>query len=192
MRCEPLVFAFHQDRLYTFEPTDAHSASAFGGPLEAKIGGRLFGPKPLHHIACLRSWHLPTLGQHFVSDLHLIYGMHYGGCELSYRLTKAREIELLDIEPQRSAEGWPYPDFPPLLPYLPLRLDDAPRFESYDDFARRFPNMPSPQPAELMVAVPPPATIGLSLWGGGDSNGVTIVFECDLTKKEVKAYNITS
>lgn len=192
MRREPLVFAFYQDKLYIFERTDKHSASVFGGPLEARTGGRRFGPKPLHHIACLRSRHLPAFGQHFVSDLHLTYGMHYSGCALSYRLSKMHEIELLHIAPERSSNDWPYPHFPPLLPYLPLRLDDAPQFESYDGFAQRFPNMPAPQPAELMVAVPPPATIGLSLWGGSDGHAVTIVFECDLTKKEVKAYSVTS
>jgi hypothetical protein len=52
--------------------------------------------------------------------------------------------------------------------------------------------MPEKQPAELMVAVPPPATIGLSFWDSGDRDGVTIVFECDLKKKEVKVYSVTS
>jgi hypothetical protein len=192
MRREPLVFAFHDDKLYTFERTDQHSASVFGGPLHAKIIGRPFGPKPLHLIAHLRSWHLPVLGERFVFDLPLIYGMHYDGCELSYRIAKAHEIELLHIKPAESSDDWPYPHFPPLLPYLPLRLDDTPRLESYNSFAQRFPNMPWPQPAELVVAVPAPATIGLSLWGGGDGDDVTIVFECDLTKKEVRAYNMTS
>ena len=30
------------------------------------------------------------------------------------------------------------------------------------------------------VAVPPPATVGLSLWGRGDWDDVTIVFECNV------------
>jgi hypothetical protein len=44
----------------------------------------------------------------------------------------------------------------------------------------------------LVVAVPPTATIGLSFRDSGYGDGVTIVFECDLKKKEVKAYNVTS
>lgn len=192
MRREPLVFAFHEGHVYTFERTDQHSASVFGGPLEAKITGCSFGPKPLHLIAHLRSWHLPVLGQRFVFDLPLIFGMHYDGCELSYRRVKAHEIELLYIKPSESSDDWPYLNFPPLLPYLPLRLDDVPRLESYDTFAQRFPNMPWPQPAELVVTVPPPATIGLSLWGSGDGDDVTIVFECDLKEQQVKAYAMTS
>ena len=76
-----------------------------------------------------------------------------------------------------------------ILPYIPLRLEDTPRSESYDHFARRFPNMPS-EPAELMVCAPAPATIGLSFWGDGDA-GVTIVFECNLQNKEVTSYAMT-
>lgn len=79
MRREPLVFAFHDNKLYTFERTDRHSASVFGGPLKANFTGCPFGPKPLHLIAHLRSWHIPVLGKRFVFDLPLIYGMHYDG-----------------------------------------------------------------------------------------------------------------
>jgi hypothetical protein len=75
---------------------------------------------------------------------------------------------------------------------MPLRLDDTPRLTNYDEFAQRFPNMPWPQPAELVVAVPAPATIGVSLWGSADANDVTIVFECDLKEKTVRASNRTS
>ncbi len=83
-------------------------------------------------------------------------------------------------------------EFPPLIPYVPLRLEDTPRSESYDDFVQRFPNMPWPQPTEMVVAVPPPATIGLSFWAGGDGDDVTIVFECDLKERKVRAFNRTS
>ena len=192
MRREPLVFAFHDNKLYTFERTDQHSASVFGGPLQANLTGCPFGPKPLHLIAHLRSRHIPVVSKRFVFDLPLIYGMHYDGCEMSYRRTKAHEIEILHIEPASSADDWPYPNFPPLLPYIPLRLDDTPRLTNYDEFAQRFPNMPWPQPAELVVAVPPPATIGLSLWGGGDGDGVTIVFECDLDQQKIRVCNRTT
>ena len=43
----------------------------------------------------------------------------------------------------------------------------------------------------LIVAVPPPATIGLSFWDVGDWDGVTIVFECDLQKRQMRAFNAT-
>jgi hypothetical protein len=192
MSGEPLVFAFHDDRLYTFERTDRHSVSVFGGPLTAKISGKPFGPKPLHVIACLAGRHIPALNEHHLIELPLIYGMHYSGCDMRYRVTYGRHIELLAITPAASSDDWPYPDFPPLLPYVPLRLDDIYTRASYDKFASRFPNMPDRQPADLVVAVPPPATLGLSLWGCGDGAGVTIVFACDLKDKRVGVTNVTS
>ena len=50
--------------------------------------------------------------------------------------------------------------------------------------------MAEEQPAELIVAVPPPATLGVSLWGqSGDEDGATVVFECHLGDRKVRAYN---
>lgn len=190
---EILLFAFHDDTLYAFGRAEKYSASVFGGPSRAKVTGRAFGPKPLHHIACLAACHIPALGAHYLFDLPLVYGMHYDECELRYRVDYGHQIELLDIVPAASLDGWPYPDYPPLLPYVPLRLQARPWRSSYDQFAERFPNMPERQSAELMIAVPPPASVGLSLWGDcGDGDGVTLVFECDLKNRIVNATNVTS
>jgi len=44
-----------------------------------------------------------------------------------------------------------------------------------------------------MVAGGGTATIGVSLWGEmGDWDEVTIIFECDLKKREVRSYPIGS
>ena len=189
MSRERLIHAFHDKRLYLFERAERCGHSHFGGPLPSEIVGQTFGPKPLHQVARLSAWHIPALGQNYTNPLPLIFGMHFDGCQLSYRVHSGHKVEILKIEPDRSLDDWPYPNFPPLLPYIPLRLEDTPRSESYDHFARRFPNMPS-EPAELMVCVPAPATIGLSFWGDGDA-GVTIVFECNLQNKEVTSYAMT-
>jgi hypothetical protein len=192
MSQELLVFAFHDDTLYIFEKAERFTASHFGGPPPRKISGQSFGPKPLHLIASLGCLHIPTLSKCYLSSLPLIYGMQYDGCVLSYRVEAPHEVELLEMKPATSLDDWPYANFPPLVPYIPLRLDDTPQRVGYDEFAERFPNMPEKQSAELVVAVPPPATIGLSFWDSGDWDGATIVFECDLKKKEIKAYNVTS
>jgi hypothetical protein len=189
---EPLVFAFHDGRLYTFERAETWSASHFGGPLPYTITGKSFGPKPLHAIVTLGSRHIPALDRPYLSQLPLVYGMHYDGCELEYRVNFSHDIEVLRTVPATSSDNWPYASFPPLLPYMPLRLSDTPRLTSYEEFASRFPNMPETQAAELIVAVPPPATIGLSLWGDGDGDDVTIVFECDLDDRLVSATNRTT
>jgi hypothetical protein len=190
MSAEPLVFAFHDSRLYTFERASRYSPSVFGGPLNAKISGRPFGPKPLHLVANLCGWHIPALSENQIVELPLIYGMHYSGCQMDYRLAFTHQVELLSIVPAASSDDWPYLHFPPLLPFAPLRLDDTPKPESYQEFAARFPNMPERQAAELIVAVPPPTTVGLSLWGEGDGENATIVFTCDLKAKEVSVTNV--
>jgi hypothetical protein len=191
MPAEPLIYAFHDDRLYTFERAGRHSASVFGGPLMATVTGQPFGPKPLHVIACLGGLHIPALNDHHLVELPLLYGLHYGGCRMRYRVTIARHVEMLQMTPAQSADDWPYPNFPPLLPFVPLRLSDAFRHASYDEFAAPFPNLPARQSADLMVAVPPPATLGVSLWGCGDDEGVTILFECDLKTGTVNVSNVT-
>jgi len=191
MRGAALVFAFHDDTLYTFERADRLTASCFDGP-SPRITGRTLGPRPLHRIASLGQLHIPALSQHHLFEMPLMYGMHYAGCLLSYRVESGHRIELLQMEPASSADDWPYPNFPPLIPYVPLRLDDSPPRTSYDEFAASFPNMPQKQSAEMVVAIPPPATIGLSFWDIGDWDGVTIVFECDLQKRQVRAFNVTT
>jgi hypothetical protein len=187
----PLVYAFHDETLYTFKRADRLAASCFGGP-SPKITGRTFGPRPLHRIALLGQLHIPALARHHVFGLPLMYGMYYDGCQLSYRVEISHRIELLQITPASSSDDWPYSNFPPLIPYVPLRLDGGPRRVSYGKFAAPFPNMPEKQSAEMIVAVPPPATIGLSFWDIGDGDGVTIVFECDLQKGHVRAFNVTT
>jgi hypothetical protein len=187
---EPLVFAFHDNRLYTFERAPRYSPSVFGGPLNAKISGRPFGPKPLHLIASLCGRHIPALSENHIIELPLIYGLHYSGCQIDYRVAFTRQVELLGIAPAASLDDWPYPHFPPLLPYVPRRLSDTYAVADYQEFANRFPNMPETQPADLVVAVPPPATIGVSLWGDGDASDATIIFACDLKAKKVSATNV--
>lgn len=47
------------------------------------------------------------------------------------------------------------------------------------------------QPSEMVVLIPPPATIGFSMWGrSGDAEGVALVAECDLKNQAVTTYNV--
>ena len=119
----------------------------------------------MHLIARLAGWHIPALSDNNLFDLPLIYGLTYDGCCLDYRVAYGHTVELTGLTPATSSDDRPYANFPPLLPFVPLRLGDTPSVENYDAFAARFPNMPERPPAELIVAVPPPASIGVSLWG---------------------------
>ena len=188
---EQLVLAYCDGTLFAFERARKHSESVFGGPMETELSGIKHGPKPLHLIARLGSGDIPALGQHYLFSLPLIYGMCYDGCELEYRVDVGGKVELLKLRPTQSSDDWPYPHFPALLPYLPLQIGDTRRC-SYAEFAEPFPNMPSQQPSELVVAIPPPATLDVSLWGRGDGDDVTILFECGLADRVVYASNRVS
>jgi hypothetical protein len=150
MSREPLVYAFHDQTLYIFERAERRAHSQFGGPLSSEFIGQPFGPKPLHQIACLRELHIAALSQCHLNILPLIHGMHFDGCRLSYRVEYDHKINVLSIYPASSLDNWPYANFPPFLPYVPLRPQDI-LSASYEEFA-----MPL-EPAELTVAVPPPA-----------------------------------
>jgi hypothetical protein len=185
---ETLILAFDGTATYSFARSEAHAFSVFGGPMECKITGKRFAPYRLHHIARLSDTHLPVLG---LSDLPLVYGMCYSGCNLTYQF-EDNDITVLDLSPKRPTDDWPYKDYPPILPYVPVAVRKRKK-QSWRQFAAGFPNMKDVQPNDLVVVVPPPLTVGVSLWGReGDAEGVAIVFECDLDAKKVVVYNVCS
>jgi hypothetical protein len=189
---EQLVLAYWNGTIFSFERARKHSDSVFGGPMEVAFSGIEHGPKPLHMIARLAPNDFAPSGEHQLFHVPLIYGMCYDGCTLEYRIDDVGDIELRRLQPTQSSEDWPYLHFPPLLPYVPLRLGNT-RPSTYAEFAGAFPNMPEQQPSELVVAVPPPATLGISLWGKiGDADNVTLLFECDLEDRIVAASNLIS
>lgn len=188
---ERLVHAHCEGVDYTFVRANRLTSICFGGPLEREVTGLAHGPRRLHAIGCLSARVIPALSRPYISSFPLIYGMCFDGCEMIYRLVPNGPIEVVHMSTTRSLDDWPYRDFPALLPFVPLALATAtPR--SYTDFAKRFPNMPDRPEGQLVVCVTPPATVGVSLWGSGDYEGVTIVFDCDLTTATVHAYNVTT
>ncbi len=193
---EQLIFAYFEGAVVSFVRAHEHSLSFFGGPLDGRVSGIAHGPKPLHLIARLSATHLSPLRQgnsvrDGLFDIPLIYGMYYDGCSLQYYVDGINNVDLRDMSPTRSRDDWPYPNFPALLPYLPLRVGEA-RRSSYAEFAQQFPNMPPRQSANVVITVPPPATIGVSLWGRADFDAVTLLFECDLAERMVFASNVCS
>lgn len=188
---EPLVFAWRDGTTFSFQRARERTGSSFGGPLDRDFSGVPHGPKPLHLIALLSLQDIASQSYRFGPDVPFVYGLCYSGCELKYRLA-ASKIEVLELTPRQSLDNWPYPNYPPHLPYIPLRLVRRQR-QSYDQFADTFFNMPEKPASELVVAVPAAATIGMSLWGRyGDEDGVTIVFQCNLKDGIISATNVTS
>ncbi|MBX3586835.1 MAG: hypothetical protein KF796_09320 [Ramlibacter sp.] len=186
---EELVVIYQNGTVTPLVRSEEHSFSVFGGPLEAEIGGSRFA-KPLHHVATINHNQLQILGAPlYVWELPLVYGLFYSGCTLEYTFERSA-ISIQSVEPKEPTESWPYANFPVLLPYVPLEAGTV-QSEEWEQFSRRAPNLPEEQPSEVVVLVPPPSTLGFSMWGrGGDAEGVTIVFECSLKEKRVSAYNV--
>lgn len=188
---ETLILAFDGKMTYSFTRTEKHSFSAFGGPRDYTLIGNRPEDDRLHFIARLNHNDLPVLGPpNYVFDLPLLYGLRYRSGKLDYRF-KQSEIAVL-TDPGTFDEDRPYRDYPTLLPYIPVAVSSRKK-QTWRQFAAGFLNMFDEQPSELVVIVPPPMTIGVSVWGReGDAEGVAMVFQCDLKEKKVFTYNVCS
>jgi len=188
---EALVHVFHGDLATSFFRGLEHSTSSYGGPLEPGVAG-LELARPLHHVATIAVDHLRPLGVPWrFSELPLAYGLEYSDCRLQYTFEPG-SIVIQAMEPREPSEDWPYAGYPRVLPYAPL--EPGPTVPStWEEFRQRAPGLSERPLPEIVVLVPPPATLGFSLWGRmGDAEGATIVFECSLQEKRVRAYNVCS
>jgi hypothetical protein len=194
MAAEKLVQAFYNGTIYSFVRSDVYSPSTFGGPPQVELLGVPHGPRPLHLLAYISGWHLNLpRGPFMSSGLPLLYGMSYEGCSLFYRVLPSK-VDILAIDPAKSSEDWPYPNYPLLLPHIPLTPLE-PRQATYEEFGNSLENNNTPvRPlGDLVIVIPPPATAGMSLWGrDGDAEGVIIIFDCNTQDGTVRAYNQAS
>ncbi|WP_434034739.1 hypothetical protein [Cupriavidus sp. a3] len=190
---DQLLIVFHSGKVYSYSGTRQETSSYFGGPISGKLSGIPHGPALPHQVAKLDRADLPLpKGESELSDLVLIYGFRFDGCELEYEIGSGCEIKIVASVQRESSDDWPYQDYPHEFPKVFLELTGT-RAMAYEDFSSEWPNLPRLQPAEIVVLVPPPSTLGVSLWGeDGDAEGVTVVFECDPVKRKVRTYNICS
>ena len=167
------------------------SSSAFGGPAEFEFHGAPLD-HPLHLVANLNHNEVAAIRPpRYIFDLPLLYGMRYSGCTLTYSF-QSSAITVESIDPPASSDDWPYRHYPAILPYHPLSVLSTEQ-QSWSEFAYGTSNLSEDQPAECVVLVPPPFGLGFTMWGrGGDAEEVTLVFECDLLARRVKAYNVCS
>jgi len=187
---EELVVIYHAGWATPLVRSMAHSLSFFGGPLDREATGAHLA-KPLHHIATIHLSHLQAFDNpHQARKLPLVYGLSYDSGLLRYSFEDHQRIAIAPGTLGEPTPDWPYRSYSELLPYVPLEVG-KPAQETWEEFCKRAPNLPSTQPSELVVLVPPPATIGFSMWGPvGDAEGVTLVFECALERKTVTTYNV--
>jgi hypothetical protein len=192
MERDYLIAAYFQGYAYFLTWGPSSSASVFGGPPPLTIPGipgTILETEKLHYVGRIGSRDIPTLAQ-YVSEIPLFYGFTFDGCDLSYAFESSSTVSLMDLSPPRPESDYPYRDYPAVFPLIPLRLGRKQRM-SYAAFSEAYPNMEDEdQPSDLIVAVPPAVSLGVSMWGKhGDAEDVTVMFECDLTDRTVKAYN---
>lgn len=177
------------DTAYVLARSMRGSSSWFGGPMEGELVGPMANAQ-VHHVATLSSKQVSELAL-YSSRVALVYGMQYEGCLLEYVYDRPN-VRIHRMTPSVASVGWPYHAYPAMLPFVPLEVVSKQR-ASWSEFCTEWPNLPQEQPAEMVVVVPPPATIGVSLWGvHGDWERVTLVFEVHLSEGRVSAYNVCS
>jgi hypothetical protein len=199
--------AYYDGHACLYERSTKFSHSYFGGPphFSFKFTGKPFGTRPIHHVMTLYWNILPGIEKKGFSDLPLFYGLRYGGCRMKYEIVppewEISEIEgllaskralpdlseachVLEMEPTKSSEDWPYIGYPDLLPYVPLQL--AKRIPcSPEEFQDLIVHGDEVKPNEVTVVVPPMYDLGLSLFGHSeDAEGLQLVFRCDLENRK--------
>ena len=189
MERDYLIAVYFEGYAYFLRRGPSSGNSVFGGAPPVMMAGireTILEPDKLHYVGNVSHRDIPPLASH-VSDIPLFYGFTFDGCDLRYELESPSKLNLMDLRPARPSVDYPYPNYPKVFPRIPLMLGRK-QFMTYAQFANDYPNLPEDQPSDIIVVVPPPASIGISLWGEyGDD--VTVVFECNLLLGTVNAYS---
>ncbi len=130
----PYPYAYYRGKVVIFTRSEQFETSYFGGPGDDCIDGKDYGPSHIHHIARIANQALGIEGYGFGFAVPFYYGMCFDGCSLRYKRTAASAIEITEIVPSESSDDWPYPGFPPLLPYFPLKVEESKEF-SFEEFS---------------------------------------------------------
>lgn len=192
MKPEDLIYpaVFFQGNVYFLEHANRITSSRFGGPVDYDVTGIKHGPRKLHHFLTLQGdsfeplWNTPGV---FV--MQLPYAMCFGGGDMTY-VHSYTGVTIEEMSQATSSEDWPYPDYPAMLPYFPLRLKE--RVEStLDEFTAPFALNLEASSSDAVVIVPPSPVLGMSLWGpSGDAEGVLVVFVVRMKAPlRVRAFN---
>lgn len=186
----PYPFVYFRGKATTFTRSNRFEFSYFGGPGDFFIDGPDYGPSHVHHILTLWNTHTGIQGYDFGVTVPFFYGMCFEGCDLEYRRSAHAAIEITKIDPMESTEGSPYPGYPPLLPYIPLTVEESIEMplEQFSESVMQ--GIDSLADDILVAVVPPNPLIGVSMWGpSGDHETVQVIFLYDTKKGTTVAYN---
>ena len=163
----------------------------FGGENDLQIIDFPAGQQPLHRVISLDLTD-PRLNISIqgVTQLPLLYGLVYDGCEMTYEVLSNNSIRMIELSPSTSSDGWPYPDYPLFFQSVNLEigLSNAANEESIDELTWWL--FDETKPSDIWVNVPSNDDFGVSLWGSeGDSMGVELVFRIDPETRIVTVKN---
>ena len=186
---EDILLVYHDKQLYRFRKSLKHEFSYFGGPIESYPLGVEHGLRPVHHVATLWGQHLPFLLDERLVEIPLFYGFCYDNCHLRYCLDGGdHDIDLLELIPSKSADNYPYIDYPPMLPYYPL-APVGPETVTLDQFQSLLRQPAEIRDGETVVVVPSQFTLGMSLWGKtGDAENTQIIYHIDPKTQTIEGY----
>lgn len=182
----PLLEAYCNGKRVSYDVSSVFSSSNFGGPLEGKLFGDNENAALLHQIAFIAGSDRPDTP--FGRDLPLLYGLLFSGCDVEYEVTAAG-VHVERLWPDAPDQGWPYVDFPPILPYWHIAISGEAKCD-WAEFSEDLLRVYEQQPSPLVMMMRPPVGVGVSLWGrSGDMEGVQIIWEVDIETNRVKTYN---
>jgi hypothetical protein len=169
--------AYYDRVAYHFAPDSRYSPTYFGGPSDYIPVGNLARRARLHHVMTLAGAIIPALDRNFVFTLPLFYGIRHDGCRLTYPMPSQYRFELTSLTPPKPTKDWPYPNYPPFLPYVPFCLRRKTRCSPKQFLGWTHQGLEL-RAKTLVVVVPPIFVGGVSMWGpGGDAEGVQLVFQ---------------
>lgn len=183
----PVVY--YANRAYFLERCNRYSPTYFGGPSDTTFTGVRSGDPQLHHLLTITGHVVVEMQDYHLYAVPLFYGFRYGGGDLTYRVTKRSSCKVIKLPEGKPSPDFPYPNYPALLPYIPLSVARWEYCEP-EEFAELTHQGLEIKPKTMVVVVPPIFSFGVSMWGpGGDAEGVQIIFECDFESKTIKALN---
>lgn len=186
-------FAYHRGKRISFIRSDQSGGSYFGGPGDDVIETCQDGPYHIHHIASISNRDVGVLGYEFGFSIPFYYPMRVDGCELSYRRTATKAIQITSLAPpEPPGVEWPFPyeGYPPLLPYIPLKVHEV-EDVSLEDFSEDvMQGIEDLEKDELVFVVPPNPTMGVSLWGPWlDAEDLQIIFRYHSSTGTMRVYS---
>lgn len=186
----PYPFSYHKGKVTAFTKSDQYEVSYFGGPGDFEVTGLKHGPRPLHHIATIATRDLGVEKTGLGFSIPFYYGMRFDGGSVNYKNSAYSEIEVTAMSPSESSDDWPCPGFPDLLPYIPLKVGACEEMD-VEEFSEYVMQGVDPTNEDVLIlVVPPNPRMGVSMWGpAGDAEEVQIIFNCDVAKGTVEAYN---